>query len=130
MIARMWRGRTRAADRDRYLEYLRRTGFPEYAATQGNRGLLAFRRIDGDEAEFLLVTLWDSFDAVRRFAGADPERAKYYPEDGAYLLEMDPHVTHFELVAEERPEPGGRSRPSDSYARARSALERQKNPGG
>jgi len=102
MIARMWRGRTRAADRDRYLEYLRRTGFPEYAATVGHRGLLAFRRVDGDVAEFLLVTLWDSFDAVRRFAGADVDRAKYYPEDAKYLLEMDPRVTHFELVAAPR----------------------------
>jgi len=117
MFARMWRGRTRAADRDRYLDYLRRTGFPEYTATEGNRGLLAFRRVDGDVAEFLLVTLWDSFDAVRRFAGADAERAKYYPEDAKYLLEMDAHVTHFELVAGDRPAPGGGSRDTEPSLR-------------
>jgi len=111
MIARMWRGRTKAIDRDRYVEYLQRTGFPEYLATAGNRGLLAFRRVEADTAEFLLVTLWDSFDAIRRFAGADAERAKYYPEDAAFLLEMDPRVTHFELVARERPRPREGDRP-------------------
>ena len=37
MIARTWTGAVRAADADAYLQYLHRTGFPEYAATPGNR---------------------------------------------------------------------------------------------
>ena len=69
MIARTWRGRTPAAKADDYLAYLQRTGLKEYAATEGNRAVLALRRLDGDQAEFLLITLWESWDAIQRFAG-------------------------------------------------------------
>lgn len=99
MIARMWRGRTRAADRDRYFEYLQRTGCSDLLATEGNQGVFVFRRSDAEVAEFLLVSIWESFDAIRRFAGPDVRTARYYPEDETFLLEMDPHVTHFELLA-------------------------------
>ena len=32
------------------------------------------------------------------FAGADYEKAVYYPEDKQFLLELDPHVTHYEVL--------------------------------
>ena len=98
MIARIWRGVTRAADAERYLEYLRATGFAEYRATQGNLGILALRREPVDRAEFLLVSLWDSWDAIRRFAGDDLEQAVFYPEDDRYLIEKDQEVDHFDVV--------------------------------
>ena len=52
-------------------------------------------------AEFSLLTLWDSMDAIRRFAGDEPERAKYYPEDPSFLLEMPPYVDHYEVAWQE-----------------------------
>ena len=98
MIARVWRGATRAEDADEYLDYLRRTGLAEYAATAGHRGTLALRRIEGDRAQFVLLTTWESMDAVRRFAGDDPERAVFYPEDDRYVVSRDDRVAHFEVV--------------------------------
>jgi heme-degrading monooxygenase HmoA len=98
MIARIWKGATKAGDAESYLQYLERTGLAEYAATPGHRSTLALRRIAEGRAEFLLLTLWDSMDAVRSFAGADPERAVFYPEDDRYLVERDEHVTHFDVV--------------------------------
>jgi heme-degrading monooxygenase HmoA len=98
MIARSWAGATRAADADAYLDYLHATGFPEYRATPGNRGVLALRRVAGDRAEFLLLTLWDSEEAIRRFAGDDIERAVFYPEDERFLLERGERVRHYEVV--------------------------------
>ena len=100
MIARIWRGRTRAAQADAYLAYLEATGLKDYAATPGNRGVRVLRRIAGDEAEFLLITFWDSLDAIRAFAGPDIETAIYYPEDDAYLLGREPTVTHYEVVVD------------------------------
>jgi heme-degrading monooxygenase HmoA len=98
MILRTWRGRTRLEDRDRYLAYLRETGIREYRSTPGNRGVyVACRERDG-EAEFFLLTLWDSMDAVRRFAGPDAGSAVFYPEDDAFLVEKDDHVDHYELL--------------------------------
>lgn len=98
MLARLWRGATRADDADAYLQYLHRTGLKEYRATPGNRGVLTLRRTGPDRAEFLLVSFWESEAAVRRFAGEEPGRAVFYPEDDRYLVDRDEHVTHFDVV--------------------------------
>lgn len=96
-IARVWRGRTPASKAEGYLQFLREKGLAGYHATPGNRGVHVLRRNEGDVAEFVLLTIWDDYDAIRRFAGPDPERAVYYPEDDDFLLEKEPNVTHYEV---------------------------------
>ncbi len=98
MIARSWRGATKAQDAEAYLEYLHQTGFAEYRKTPGNRGVLGLRRIVKDKAEFLLISLWDSREAIRQFAGDDIEKAVFYSEDERFLIERDDHVSHYEVV--------------------------------
>jgi len=103
LVARTWRGSTDAGDADAYLAYLRATGLAAYGTTPGNRGVFAFRRIVDGRAEWLLVTLWDSLDAVRTFAGAtdrdaDPTRAVFYPEDDRFLTARDASATHYDVV--------------------------------
>ena len=101
MIARTWRGATKAEDADAYLEYLEETGFSEYRATPGNLGVLGLRRVADGRAELLLITLWESEEAIRRFAGDDVSRAVFYPEDDRFLIDRDDHVDHFEVVHRE-----------------------------
>ncbi|HXE58858.1 MAG TPA: antibiotic biosynthesis monooxygenase [Gemmatimonadales bacterium] len=98
MIARTWHGVVPASKADAYHDYLLRTGVPDYRRTPGNRGVYVLRRLEGDRAHFLLVSLWDSLDAIRAFAGDDVARARYYPEDAEYLLELEPTVTHYEVL--------------------------------
>ncbi len=98
MIARTWRGSVRADDAESYLDYLRGTGLAAFAATPGNLGALALRRIIGGRAEFLLISFWESDEAIRGFAGDDAARAVFYPEDERFLVERDEHVDHFEVV--------------------------------
>lgn len=100
MIARIWRGATKAEDAATYLDYLDETGFTQYRATPGNQGVLALRRVVDGRAEFLLLTLWESEEAIRRFAGDDPEQAVFYPQDERFLIEKGEHVDHFEVVFE------------------------------
>ena len=107
MLARTWRGVTTAADADAYLTYLEQTGLKNYRGTPGNLGAYCLRRITGERCEFLLVTLWDSMDAVRLFAGESPERAVFYPEDERFLVDKDLHVTHYEVPF--AAVPGGRT---------------------
>jgi heme-degrading monooxygenase HmoA len=99
MIARIWRGTVREADQDRYFEYLQQTGLKEYAETPGNHGVYTLRRVAEGKCEFLLLTLWDSWDAIRAFAGPDYEKAVYYPEDDQFLLDRGPKVLHYELLS-------------------------------
>ncbi len=98
MIARTWRGSTLAEDADRYLAHLRETGFAAYRAAPGNLGVFGLRRVVDGRAEFLLVTLWESAEAVRAFAGDEPGRAVFYPEDERYLVARDLEADHFEVV--------------------------------
>jgi len=98
MIARTWRGATKTEDAERYLDYLHQTGLAEYRKIEGNRGVVALRRVAQGQAEFLLVSLWDSENAIRQFAGEDIDRAVFYPEDERFLIDRDNHVTHYEVV--------------------------------
>ena len=99
MIARTWRGVTRAEDSDRYAKYIEATGLRAYAETPGNRGAYLLRRPTSDGAmEFFVLSFWDDMESVKRFAGPTPERAVFYPEDDAFLVRRDVTVDHFEVV--------------------------------
>jgi len=98
MIARIWHGITPKSKADEYVEYLNKTGIPDYQATEGNRGVHVLRRIEGEQAHFLTLTFWDSVDAIKKFAGEDFEKARYYPEDKDFLLEFEEKVTHYEVM--------------------------------
>lgn len=98
MIARTWNGRVPTAKADAYQSFLERTGLADYAKTPGYRGVLVLRRADGDATRFTLTSFWDSVDAIRRFAGDDYERARYYDDDDAFLLEKEPFVVHADVV--------------------------------
>ena len=96
MIARIWHGVTASAKAEEYVEYLNETGVRDYRATEGNQGVYVLRRIEANRAHFLILTFWESLDAIKRFAGPDFEKARYYPEDDEYLLEREPTVAHYE----------------------------------
>ena len=100
MIARIWHGITLESRGDEYFNYVMETGVKDYRSTQGNRGVYVLRRIRNGQAEFLLISLWESFEAIRKFAGDDIEKAVYYyPKDKEFLLELEPNVKHYEVLA-------------------------------
>ncbi|HKE54068.1 MAG TPA: antibiotic biosynthesis monooxygenase [Actinomycetota bacterium] len=100
MIARMWFGRTKAEDNDAYLAYLEESGVAELRQTPGNQGVMVVRRLDGDEAEFGVISFWSSLEDVKAFAGEDVDVARYFPDDERFLLEFTPRLKHFEVARE------------------------------
>jgi heme-degrading monooxygenase HmoA len=96
VIARIWRGAVRSEDADDYVAYIQGTGIAEYKATPGNRGAWILRRPAGDVTQIVTFSLWDDMDAVRAFAGDDPERAVFYPQDDRFLVERELTVEHYE----------------------------------
>jgi heme-degrading monooxygenase HmoA len=104
VIARIWRGWTAREDAEAYARYLVEIAAPDSLGTPGNYGFSVLHRPDGDREEFLTISLWESLDVVRAFAGEDVERAVFYPEDDRFLVEREPTVAHFEyLPAGEHP---------------------------
>jgi heme-degrading monooxygenase HmoA len=102
-IARIWTGSVQRADADEYAAYIRDTGFAEYGRTPGNRGAWMLRRDDGEQTEFITLSMWESRDAIRAFAGEDIEAAVLYPEDERYLVDGRSTVTHYDVVDQVSP---------------------------
>jgi heme-degrading monooxygenase HmoA len=98
VIARTWRGAVKAEDAAAYAAYIDETGMSAYASTPGNRGAWMLTRELGELTEFVTLSLWDSLDAIKAFAGEDPETAVFYPEDDRYLVERDRTCTHYEVA--------------------------------
>jgi heme-degrading monooxygenase HmoA len=99
MIARIWHGQTTSAKADAYVtEYFPQTGLADYQATEGNLGVVVLRKDRNGEADFLMLTLWESEDAIRKFAGDDMDQARYYPQDRNYFDVMEPNVAHYEVL--------------------------------
>lgn len=103
MIARIWRGRIRAADVEEYRAYIAATGLSDYRQTPGNRGAYMLTRVDGDVAHVLTLSFWEALESIRAFAGDDITRARYYPEDERFLLDFPERVEHFELASGSSP---------------------------
>lgn len=101
MIARIWRGWTKAADGSAYVEYVRATGLAGYRSTPGNRGAYVLLRTEGDRCEIVTLSLWESHHAIRRFAGDDIDAAVFYPEDDRWLIERETRVKHYEVAGGE-----------------------------
>ena len=48
--------------------------------------------------EFLAVTLWDSIETIKKFAGKDPNVAIVEPEARAVLSQFDDFARHYDVV--------------------------------
>ena len=98
-VVRMWSGVVRTADRDAYVDYVERTGMAAYRSTPGNLDAwLLTRDLEDGRTEVTTVSRWESLEAITRFAGADVERAMFYPEDDQYLVDRDERVRHYQQM--------------------------------
>jgi heme-degrading monooxygenase HmoA len=95
-ITRIWHGTTKAEHADEYLHFVEETGLRDYKTIRGNLSVKLLRRIDDDVCHFMTVTEWDSYESIKSFAGDHYHKAKYYPGDEKFLLEMEENVTHYE----------------------------------
>jgi heme-degrading monooxygenase HmoA len=76
---------------------MKKRAAPDYGSVAGLESLFFTRRDEGDVSHFLLVTVWDSIESVKKFAGENPEIAKYYPEDNGYLLEKEKYSQNYQV---------------------------------
>ena len=98
MIMRIWRGQASKDKADAYHRFVTTRVFPTLPALGGHQGAYLLRRESSGQVEFLAVTLWDSIDDVKKFAGPDPDVAVVEPEARAVLDSFDGFVRHYEVV--------------------------------
>ena len=98
MILRMWKARSTMSRAGDYVRHATAAVFPKIRAIEGHRGEYLLRRDVDDGVELVVLTLWDSMEAVGKFAGPEPNKAVVEPEARSILTSFDEHVTHFEIV--------------------------------
>jgi hypothetical protein len=99
MIARIWHGTSDSDRIDRYIEHLRERTLPQLASIDGHRGVCVLRRpASATEVAVIVVTLWESLEAIKGFAGDDAEAAVVPPEARALLTSWEERTTHWDVA--------------------------------
>lgn len=90
-IARIWRGRTAPEKADEYTAYMYEHGVRKLESL-GARMVQFFREDRVEDAEFIVITLWDTLEAMTRWAGTDPTKIRHLERDPDLLLDLPDHV--------------------------------------
>ena len=85
-----------------YRDHLMGHVLPVLHKLPGFLGLDLCQAPRGDRVELLVISRWESMDAVKAFAGAKPDRAVVEPGAKAVLAEYDEFVSHYEVMLEAR----------------------------
>jgi heme-degrading monooxygenase HmoA len=104
MIARLWHGWTTPRNADAYETLLRTEIFPGIVAKgiAGYRGIELLRRPLAEEVEFVTIMWFESWEAVRAFAGEEHARAYVPAKAQAVLARFDAESQHYEVRAQLR----------------------------
>jgi len=98
MISRLWHGWTTREKADAYEELLKSEVLPGIHRVKGFKGAHLLRRDGKQEVEFVTLTMFDSLDAVKEFAGEGYEVAVVPPEARNLLARFDERSVHYETV--------------------------------
>jgi len=97
MIERHWKGTTHAHEAQHYIAHLLNDTFPKLQAIAGFRGSSILKREVPDGVEFLIITRWESLEAIRQFAG-DSLTTAVVPDVARKMMHhFDPEAVHFEV---------------------------------
>lgn len=99
MISRQWRGLVRPDQAQNYIEHLRSETLPALRVILGFVDASVLSRQLTGGVEFLVITRWDSLEAIARFAGADAEAAVVPASVVGMMIEYDRRARHFQVVA-------------------------------
>jgi heme-degrading monooxygenase HmoA len=98
MIGRFWKGWATPQDAQAYEELFRTSILPELQRIDGFVGAYVLRKDAGEEIELMTLTLFESLQAIRAFAGNEPSLAHVTPEAMRLLSRFERTVTHYEVV--------------------------------
>jgi len=95
-IGRMWHGVASKQNLPCILEALLSSRLRGSLDAEGNLGGLVLSRESNGAAEVYVLTLWQSKEAIRGFAGDNLDTPAYRPGDEKYIVTQEPSVKHFD----------------------------------
>ena len=97
MIARIWSGKVQKAKRNEFFEYIKKTGLPGLKKTKGNLGVQILVKDSDTISHLIIMSFWVSEESIKNFTGPDYNKARLYPNDGKYLITVEP-IVHYEVL--------------------------------
>ena len=98
MIARLWTAKCAPERTPAYVEHLTVRVLPELKKLVGYGGAMLLQRPVSGAVEVVVLTFWQSLEAIRSFAGVDLENAMVADEAAALLTQFDRRVRHYEVA--------------------------------
>src|SRR5262249_18759063 len=96
---RVWHGRTPLAKTEEYARYLG-DALPKFRTLPGNLGYQMMRETIGEETHFMVISYWETRDAVHAYAGTDISRTHNLPRDPQFLIDLEPTVKNYDLAVQ------------------------------
>ena len=97
MIARVRKGWTKVENSDAYEKLLRDVVYPELKTIEGYIGGYILRHDNREESEFVTMNLFESIEAVKKFAGSDYDVPVFEPEARRLLSKVEPIARHYDV---------------------------------
>ena len=97
MIVRTWMAYAKPENARAYRDHLTAHVIPKLQKLKGFQGLELCTAQRGDRVELLVISRWESMDAIKAFAGPKPDRAVVDPGAKNVLEEYDEVVFHYEV---------------------------------
>ena len=72
--------------------------FPHLHTIDGHLGAYLLQRHAGSAVSVMVITVWESIEAVSAFTGGDTGTAVIEPEARRLLVNFDERVTHYDVV--------------------------------
>ncbi len=95
MISRLWRGVARIECSAAYIAHLQQETFPALRRLHGFERAAILHRPCDRGMEFLIVTTWESEQAIAAFAGGDVLAAVVPDEVRRMMVEFDSRASHY-----------------------------------
>ena len=97
VVAREWRGRVAPANADEYHQYLL-GGVAKIRTTPGSLGVEVMRRNEAGAVEYVVISYWESREAIKAYAGQDIEKPHHLARDREFLLGLPTRVLHYDVT--------------------------------
>ncbi len=104
MIARHWHCLPKPDQTHAYVRYFQEEMFPRLSKISGFVRATIQTRPGERGTEFLIISYWESTEAIRRFAGDDVEAAVIPDKVKEMTIDYDVRARHYEVI--ESYEPG------------------------
>jgi heme-degrading monooxygenase HmoA len=102
MVERHWKGTALPEKAEEYVHHLLNDTFPALKALPGFISHSILRRETELGMEFLIITRWETMEALRPFAGVDIERAVIPSAVKSMMVRYDLHAEHYAVVLESK----------------------------